>query len=99
MQLCSLGDGELSGNDVLNLSKKFFPQDKAVCDAKGRDCIEMNASKNFNCSTTCVGMHADVQWHEYKIEDEMEDSQSVQLHSVDTNFTDKFEEAQKSCFP
>ena len=33
----------------------------------------MNSSRSFNCSTTCVGMHADVQWHEYKIEDEMED--------------------------
>ena len=90
MQLCSLGDGELSGNVVLNLSKKI-PQDNAVCDAKGRDCIEMNAAKTFNCSTTCVGMHADVQWHEYKIEDGMEDSGSV--HSDDTNFLDKFDEA------
>jgi len=51
----------------------------------------MNSSKNFNCSTTCVGMHADIQWHEYKIEDEMEDSESV--HSVDTDFMDKYEEA------
>ena len=51
----------------------------------------MNSAKTFNCSTTCVGMHADIQRHEYKIEDEMEDSESV--HSVDTNFLDKFEEA------
>ena len=51
----------------------------------------MNSSKNFNCSTTCVGMHADIQWHEYRIEDETEDSESA--HSVDTNFLDKFEEA------
>ena len=34
----------------------------AVCDAKGRDCIEKNSSKTFNCDTTCVGVYADVQW-------------------------------------
>ena len=30
------------------------------CDPKGRDCIEKNSAATFNCSTTCVGIYADV---------------------------------------
>ena len=30
------------------------------CDPKGRDCIEKNSAETFNCSTTCVGIYADV---------------------------------------
>ena len=30
------------------------------CNAKGRDCIEKNSAATFNCSTTCVGIYADV---------------------------------------
>ena len=33
-----------------------------ICDAKGRDCIEDNSAKTFDCNTTCVGIYADVQW-------------------------------------
>ena len=32
----------------------------AICDPKGRDCIERNSALSFNCSTTCVGIYADV---------------------------------------
>ena len=42
----------------------------AVCDAKGRDCIEKNSSKTFNCDTTCVGVYADVQWIGKNIEED-----------------------------
>ena len=31
-----------------------------ICDPKGRDCIEKNSAETFNCSTTCVGIYADV---------------------------------------
>ena len=31
-----------------------------ICDPKGRDCIEKNSAATFNCSTTCVGIYADV---------------------------------------
>ena len=37
-------------------------QDMDVCDEKGRDCIERSSTNTFNCSTTCVGIYADVQW-------------------------------------
>ena len=36
-------------------------QDMDVCDEKGRDCIERSSTNTYNCSTTCVGIYADVQ--------------------------------------
>ena len=39
-----------------------------MCGPKGRDCIEKNSTKSFNCSTTCEGIYADVQWVGTKIE-------------------------------
>ena len=39
-----------------------------ICDLKGRDCIEKNSSKTFNCNTTCVGIYADVEWVKKDIE-------------------------------
>ena len=41
-----------------------------ICDAKGRDYIEENSSRTFNCNTTCVGIYADVQWVGSSIEEE-----------------------------
>ena len=40
----------------------------SICDLKGRDCIEKNSSKTFNCNTTCVGIYADVEWVKKDIE-------------------------------
>ena len=40
-----------------------------ICDPKGRDCIEKYSAETFNCSTTCVGIYADV-WIEKNIEEE-----------------------------
>ena len=37
----------------------LFPKDMEVCGLKGRDCIERNSAKSFNCSTTCEGIYAD----------------------------------------
>ena len=47
-----------------------------VCGPKGRDCIERNSTKSFNCSTTCEGVYADVQWVQKKIEEEMKDEET-----------------------
>ena len=41
-----------------------------ICDDKGRDCIEKDSLRTFNCSTTCVGIYADVQWVGRSIEEE-----------------------------
>ena len=45
----------------------------AICDAKGRDCIEKNSSKTFECNTTCAGIYADVEWVGKNIEEELKD--------------------------
>ena len=42
----------------------------AICDVKGRDCIEKNSSKTFECNTTCTGVYADVDWVGKNIEEE-----------------------------
>ena len=47
-----------------------------ICDSKGRDCIEKYSSETFNCSTTCVGIYADV-WIEKNIEAETADENSA----------------------
>ena len=44
-----------------------------VCDANGRDCIEKNSAKTFNCTTSCSGLYADVQWVGSDIEGELKD--------------------------
>ena len=42
----------------------------------GRDCIERNSITDFNCSTTCQGIYADVQWIGKKIEEGMQDEKA-----------------------
>ena len=37
-------------------------QDDPMCNLKGRDCIEKAVGEDFNCSLSCEGMYADVQW-------------------------------------
>ena len=44
-----------------------------ICDTEGRDCIEKISVETFNCSTTCVGIYADVQWVGRSIEEELKD--------------------------
>ena len=56
---------------VVDISSNL--QNMAICDAKGRDCIEENSSKTFNCNTTCVGIYADVLWEGKNIEEELKD--------------------------
>ena len=40
-----------------------------ICDPKGRDCIERNSFSGFNCSVSCEGIYADVQWVNGPMED------------------------------
>ena len=46
-----------------------FPQDMKKCSPEGRDCIDSKSAYTFNCSVSCEGIYADVQWVE-NIEDE-----------------------------
>ena len=66
-----------------------FHQDMETCSPKGRDCIERNSTTNFNCSTTCEGIYADVQWVGKKIEDN-EDEEAEE--DVETEFEGKVDE-------
>ena len=46
----------------------------AICDVKGRDCIEKNSSKTFHCNNTCTGIYADVEWVGKNLEEDFEDN-------------------------
>ena len=37
-----------------------FLQGVRKCDVEGRDCIEKNYARTFNCNTTCDGVYADI---------------------------------------
>ena len=43
------------------------------CNPEGRDCIENNSILSFNCSVTCKGLYADVQWMEDRLDDDIGD--------------------------
>ena len=44
-----------------------------ICNPSGRDCIEHNSAETFNCSKSCTGIYADVQWVGSDIEEEIND--------------------------
>ena len=67
-----------------------FPQDIEICGPAGRDCIERSSTSNFNCSTTCEGIYADIQWAGKKIEEEREDGEAET--DAETEFTGKDDE-------
>ena len=60
--------------------QKPLSQDLKKCRPEGRDCIERNSILSFNCSVTCVGMYADVQWVEDKMEDDLGDELEVETN-------------------
>ena len=52
-----------------------------ICNPKGRDCIEKNSAETFNCSTTCVGIYADVRWAGNTIEEGTDDDFKEEIGS------------------
>ena len=44
-----------------------------MCEPKGRECIERNSSQAFNCSSTCKGIYATVQWVPKGIDEDVAD--------------------------
>ena len=60
------------------MCKKLCSQDMEICGPKGRDCIERNSTRSFNCSTTCEGIYADVQWVGKKIEEDVKDEDEAE---------------------
>ena len=60
--MASPGLGVVHGFQVvkcLDWSTVFF-QGKNSCGLEGRDCIERNSNRVFNCNITCNGIYADV---------------------------------------
>ena len=65
MQLCSLGVPWLSGGTSEHTNIEYIVyQDLTKCSPKGRDCVERNSARSFNCNTTCEGIYAGVEWEE-----------------------------------
>ena len=49
------------------------------CCPEGRDCIQKHITKNFNCSTTCEGVYADVQCTEEREPEERKTAKITKL--------------------
>ena len=95
LQLCPLGGAWFSGEDFIrfvntNILKLFsLSQGWEICDTKGRDCIEENSAETFNCSTTCVGIYANIQWVAFNDNEEINNVKTGE--TVEGDFKKKFE--------
>ena len=56
------------------------------CGPEGRDCIEQNSAETFNCSMTCDGMYADINWKDGNLKDEKDREKYTMLESEYQNF-------------
>ena len=67
MEACNCVPWEVS--ESFGTYREYYGLSKAleICNPKGRDCIESNATQDFNCIDTCKGLHADVQLEEDKV--------------------------------
>ena len=54
-----------------------------ICDPKGRDCIEENFSKTFDCNTTCEGIYANIEWARENIEEGFKDEKRDRMAGSD----------------
>ena len=61
-------------------------QDMKKCDSKGRDCIERNSAETFNCSMTCTGIYADINWKAGEMKNEIDKEKYAELSSEYVNF-------------
>ena len=60
-----------------------------VCEPTGRDCIERNSIRTFNCSSTCEGIYATVQWVGKGIDEDLDEQKIVEREGDDTNPLEK----------
>ena len=56
-----------------------------ICGPEGRQCIQKNSANTFNCSTTCQGIYADVQWDKPIIEEEVMENLVSNNHEKESN--------------
>ena len=59
------------GNDKKFKTNKTNFQETPKCSPKGRDCIEQNSTRTFDCRVNCEGIYADVEWMDERMEDEV----------------------------
>ena len=57
-----------------------------ICGPEGRDCIEENSAQTFNCSFTCEGMYAGVNWKDAEMKNEMDKEKYNMLVTQYVNF-------------
>ena len=60
-----------------------------VCGPKGRDCIERHSSKTFNCSSTCKGIFANVQWVGKSVDEDLTEEKFVGSKDGEQNQLEK----------
>ena len=62
-----------------------------ICDPKGRDCIERNFEKSFNCSTTCEGIYANVWWVANNIDEDTVESENAGETNTNKEINDELQ--------
>ena len=67
----------------------FLMQGMKKCGPEGRDCVEQNSAETFNCSMTCNGMYADINWKDGEMKDEKDKKKYRVLISEYRNFKKK----------
>ena len=55
----------------------WLSQGFQVCDPKGRGCIERNSTRVFNCSLSCEGIFASVQWIGKDVDEDVKDGEAM----------------------
>ena len=61
-------------------------QDMKICGPQGRDCIEKNLTKTFDCSFACEGVYADIHWKDAGMKNELDKDKYAALSSEYVNF-------------
>ena len=69
----------------------WLSQGFQVCDPKGRDCIERNSAKVFNCSLSCEGVYASVQWIGKDVDEDVKDGEAMKTEENDSKELNEYE--------
>ena len=69
----------------------WLSQGFQVCDPKGRDCIERNSTRVFNCSLSCEGIFASVQWIRKDVDEHVKDDEAMKTEENDSKELNQYE--------
>ena len=67
LEACQCVPGHLKEYFDANMQNSGHLAILNICDPKGRECIESKSQEKFNCSVSCEGIHADVQYKENEV--------------------------------